>query len=319
MRHLLAFFVLGAALLAGKSALERVGSDRAAMPLSVQIKAGASSADRERAIDEAVLVEEALRAGGARIDPVVREQLLASMRATRRPAADPPPLSQPMAARAPALGRAPVGDESDEQLIERAIALGLHRADPVTRQRLVFQAEQLLTARAALEQPSDDVLSAYVREHALRYTLPPRFTFAQVFLSPARHGETLAADASTLLSTLRREHVPAQGARTRGDPTLLPHQYVGTDVVALDAQLGRGFAELVLRGPLGAWSGPVQSAYGQHLVLLEERIDGRLPALSELRERALSDYRHDRRRDVLRERLRDLRAHYRVELHRPRS
>lgn len=299
MRHLAAFFVLGAALLLGKSALSRVGSEREPAPLSVQVKAGASSADRERAIDEAVLVEEALRAGGARIDPVVREQLLVSMRATQHAGTQQ-------------------GD-SDERLLERAIALGLHRADPVTRQRLVFQAEQLLTARAALELPSDEVLSAYVRAHAQRYTLPPRFSFAQVFLSPARHGETLAADASTLLSTLTREHVSAQESRTHGDPTLLPHHYVATDEVTLDAQLGAGFADVLLRGPLGAWSGPVKSAYGQHLVLLEERIEGRLPALSELRERALADYRHDRRRDVLRERLRDLRAHYRVELRSPRS
>lgn len=299
MRHLLAFFALGAALLAGKSALVRVGSERAAAPLSVQLKAGASIADRERAIDEAVLVEEALRAGGARIDPVVREQLLVSMRATQHAGAH--------------------ADESDEQLLERAIALGLHRADPVTRQRLVFQAEQLLTARAALELPSDDVLSAYVRAHAQRYTLPPRFTFTHVFLSPARHAETLAAETSTLLSTLTRQHVSADESRTRGDPMLLPHRYVATDVAMLDAQLGPGFAEAVLRGPLGAWSGPVSSAYGPHLVLLEERIEGRLPTLAELRERALADYRHDRRRDVLRERLRDLRAHYRVELRSPRS
>lgn len=308
MRHLLAFFALGAALLAGKSALSRVWSARDAAPLAVQVRAGASSADRERAIDEAVLIEEALRANGARIDPVVREQLLGSMRKTLRSKSQPSSHT-----------RREQVDESDEQLLERAIALGLHQADPVTRQRLVFQAEQLLTAGAGLELPSDDTLSAYVRAHQERYALPPRFSFTHVLLSPARHGEALLADASTLLSTLKQEHVTAEQSLTRGDPTLLPRRHVATDVVTLDAQLGPGFAELVRRSPIGVWSGPVQSAYGQHLVLLEQRIDGRLPALSELRQRALADYRHDRRRDVLRERLRALRASYRVELRSPRT
>ncbi|MEY4513159.1 MAG: hypothetical protein RLZZ450_5281 [Pseudomonadota bacterium] len=304
MRHLVAFFVLGAVLLAGKGAVLRVWSGHEGAPLSVHIKQGASQADRERAIDEAVLVEEALRAGGARIDPVVREQLLVSMRATQR---------------SETAATSGAHDENDEQLLARAIALGLHIADPVTRQRLVFQAEQLLTAHAVLEQPSDSVLSAYVRTHAQRYSLPPRLTFVHVFLSPTRHDPGLTAAAQTLLSTLTRERAGADAARTRGDPTLLPHEYVATDAVTLDAQLGAGFAAEVLRGPLGAWFGPVSSAYGQHLVLLQECLDGRLPALSELRERALADYCHDRRREVLRERLRALRAHYRVQLRSPRS
>jgi hypothetical protein len=258
-----------------------------------------------------VLVEEAWRAGGARIDPVVREQLLTSMRATR----------------------GEDGGEDDAALLERALALGLHRADPVTRQRLAFQAEQLLTARVASEQPGDAVLDAYLRAHRARYALPQRVSFVQVFVSSGRHGAQLAADAARLLSDLRsraeeprpstppavRGRVDADAVAALGDPSLFPHRFTAVDAVAVDAQLGAGFAEALWRGQLGQWAGPIPSAYGQHLVLLEERIDGRLPALDELRERVLADYRHDRRRELLRERLHALRSSYRVELRSPRS
>jgi hypothetical protein len=297
MRHLFWFFVLGATLLAGKVALERVWSRVESAPLVVHVRADASSVDRERAIDEAVLVEEAWRAGGARIDPVVREQLLTSMRATK----------------------SEDGVEDDAALLERALALGLHRADPVTRQRLAFQAEQLLTARVATERPGEAVLDAYLRAHRARYALPARVSFVQVFVSSGRHGAELASDASTLLSELRRARVPAEAAASFGDPSLFPRRFAAVDAVALDAQLGPGFARALWRSPLGQWAGPIPSAYGLHLVWLEEHSDGRVPALFELRERVLADYRHDRRRELLRERLRALRSSYRVELRSPRS
>jgi len=309
MRHLVWFFVLGAALLAGKSALERVRARDAIAPLAVHVKADASSVDRERAIDEAVLVEEALRSGGALIDPVVREQLLSSMRATLRAGARGPS----------AATRVDTGSEDDNALLERAVALGLHRADPVTRQRLAFQAEQLLTARVASEQPSDRVLGAYLAAHPQRYAVPLRFSFVQVFVGSVRHGAQLDADASTLLSELTQKRVSGDGALALGDPTLIPRRFTATDAVAVDAQLGVGFAEALLRGQVGVWSGPVVSAYGRHLVLIEERSEARVPALGELYERVLADYRHDRRREVLHERLRSLRTLYRVELRSPRS
>jgi hypothetical protein len=189
----------------------------------------------------------------------------------------------------------------------------------VTRQRLAFQAEQLLTARVATEQPGDVVLDAYLRAHRVRYTLPQRVSFVQVFVSRGRHGAQLAVDASSLLSELTRARVAGDAAASFGDPSLLPHRFSAVDAVLVDAQLGAGFAEALWRSQPGQWAGPITSAYGQHLVLVEERIDGRLPALAELRERVLADYRHDRRRELLRERLRALRSSYRVELRSPRS
>src|SRR6202008_2866117 len=108
--------------------------------------AQASPPEVERAIDEAVLVDQALAHGGALIDPVVREQLLRSMRIG--------PSSE---------------QGSDAELLERALSLGLPRADPLVRQRLSFQAQQVLRAGARLEAPSDAVLAAYLEQHAQRY------------------------------------------------------------------------------------------------------------------------------------------------------
>jgi hypothetical protein len=295
LRKLATCLLLGALLLVGKTALERRMAAAPVTTLRVVVKDSVSPEQLERAIDEAVLVEQAIDHGGALVDPLVREQLLANMRDQRR-----------------------VGErEDDAALLKRALALGLHRADPVTRQRLVFQAEQLLTAGAANSQVEDQTLDLYLHQHADRYLLPVRVSFTQLALARGRHGAQVGEVASQLLQTLRREQVlPTQG---QGDATLLPRDWSETPADTLDARFGPGFASQLLAQPDGAWSGPLESAYGQHLVFIHTRLASELPPLGQVHARVLADYRHDHRRALLRERLRALRGGYRVEVHRLRS
>ena len=314
MRHLVRFFVLGALLYFAKGGLQQERGQPALPTLRVVIKDSASDAELERAIDEAVLVEQAVARAGALLDPVVREQLLVAMRGRpRREGAEREPEA-----------------EDDAALLERAVALGLHRADPVARQRLMFQAEQLLMARAQSAQVADAELTRYLGQHAERYATPPRFSFTHVFLSRTRRGAALAGDAAKLLTRLSREQrsEPAAplGARTEppasaslGDPTLLPRSFDESPAVTVDARFGPGFASALRDLPEGVWSGPVPSAYGLHLVLIRAQLPGRPPALAEVRARVLADYRHDQRRSVLRAQLRALRSGYRLDVRRLRA
>lgn len=293
MRHLLAFFALGALLFLAKGRLAQSSRAPARPTLTVYVAASAQPAESERAIDEALLIEEAMRSGAALIDPVVREQLLSSMRA-----------------------QASEGDD-DAALLARALELGLHRADVVTRQRLVFQAEQLLTERALREPVANATLRAYLAAHEERYRLPVRSSFCQVLVSRARHADTLAVDAATLLSRLQLE--PASHAGVLGDPTLLPRELESVDDRAIDASFGAGFAASLRAARPGQWAGPIASAYGLHLVLVHVRGETRLPSLDSLRPRLLADYRHDRRGAVLRARLRELRTRYQLDLRKGRA
>jgi hypothetical protein len=317
MRHLLGFFVLGALLLGAKGALETQLARRPAalQSLTVRVKADASHAERERAIDEAVLIEEALRMNGAWIDPVVREQLLSTMRG--RAQREVTPSGGTLAPRVDV--RAAPGRDDDASLIAHAVELGLHQADVVTRQRLVFQAEQLLTASAATAEVGDDALQAYLQQHRERYAQPERLSFRQVFVSRARHADRLEAHAEALRAQLERAALAGSWEPAGGDPSLLPRQLEGADAASIEARFGAGFAQAVAAAELGRWSAPVASAYGLHLVWPLEHIAARVPTLAELRARVLADYRHDLRRRTLTERLRDLRARYRIELRTPRS
>ncbi|MDB4975547.1 MAG: hypothetical protein JWN48_3888 [Myxococcaceae bacterium] len=294
MRRLLSFFVLGALLLLGKRSLLEPRAEL--RTLQVDVKASASTAELERAIDEAILIEQAIAAGGALVDPLVREQLLSSMR-------DRSDCTQ---------------SEDDAALLAQALALGLHRADQVTRQRLVFQAEQLLMAGSTQSTESERELRDYLTAHASRYALEPRYSFVQITLS-SRRGVAGVADAERLLDQLRREQTSEAEAVRLGDPTLLPHVWSSASASALDGRFGAGFSRALAELPEGSWSGPIASAYGLHLIQLRARTGRALPALGTVRARVLSDYRHDLRRELLRERLRMLRRQYHIDLRRRRA
>ena len=47
--------------------------------------------------------------------------------------------------------------------------------------------------------------------------------------------------------------------------------------------------------PIGQWFGPVESGYGVHLVLVEDRTEGRLPELAEVHDAVQRDWTNARR------------------------
>jgi parvulin-like peptidyl-prolyl isomerase len=58
---------------------------------------------------------------------------------------------------------------------------------------------------------------------------------------------------------------------------------------------GNEFAAEVLKLKPGRWSGPIESAYGLHLVFASEEVQGRLPSLTQIRPLVEEDVLSERR------------------------
>jgi hypothetical protein len=293
MKHVAAFFAIGALLFGVRRGFDAHASERPA--LVVTVPARATAAEVERAIDQAVLTNLALSGPALHADPVVREQLLRAMRGVERG----------------------TGDATAE--LERAIALGVHRADPVVRERLAFQGEQMLRARVAPLAPSDAQLEAYLASHEARYREPERVTFRQVFLSRMRRGAALDGDAAALGVRLRNLRPDDPALPALCDPTILPLAISAASADDIDARLGPNMGGAVIASPERTWSGPFTSAYGLHFVWVEARTPARLPALAELRAKVRSDFEHDARREQLAAELATLRKGYRIDVRRSGS
>lgn len=301
LRHLALFFLLGLGLFG----LKRVLGAQAPRPLLVvHVPAKATSEEVERAIDEAVLVDQGLARGGALLDPVVRDQILRSMRVSSLGPQEEPSTSRGQQ------------ETTDEQLLDRALSLGVHHADPLIRKRLAFQAEQLLRGRVHAAPPTPAELERYLAEHAERYRKPARVSFAHVFISRSRHPDDLEVAVSRAGERLNRER-PAPGEAFRySDPTILPLQITRATAAEIAARFGERFEQGLRDAPVGSWFGPISSSYGDHFVQVAAREPAQLASVAELRGRLVADRDKDLKAAQVAREVRNLRDAYRLEVQR---
>ncbi len=182
----------------------------------------------------------------------------------------------------------------EEVYVREALALGLDRDDTIIRQRLRQKVEFLSEDVAASVEPTDADLQAYLTAHPETFRVERRFTFSHVYLNPERRRDSLARDATQLLARLKQAGAGADLAAL-GDPFLLDHEFnrmAASDVVH---QFGERFATKLGELPLGEWQGPLESGYGAHLVLVNERTEGRLPALGEVRDSVRREWQNVQR------------------------
>jgi PPIC-type PPIASE domain len=171
----------------------------------------------------------------------------------------------------------------EEVYFREAIALGLDKDDTIIRRRLRQKMEFLTDDVAALAEPTDDELNDYLKAHADTFRVQRQFTFSHVYLNPERRGENLARDTEQLLAQLRQAGDKADVAEL-GDSFLLEHKFQSLPASEAVKQFGEKFAMKLAELPTGQWQGPVESGYGVHLVRVNHRTEGRVPALAEVRD-----------------------------------
>lgn len=211
----------------------------------------------------------------------------------------------------------------EEVAVREAAALGIDRDDTVIRrllrQRLEFVTEDL----AALSEPSEAELSAYLRDHIEDFRTETRISFSQIFFDPQRRGAALAADAAQLRARLNGGQSsvvePAINLAELGDATLLERQFTALPLNDVAQIFGDRFAEGLRAQAPGQWSAPIASAYGQHLVYVSEITPGSVPALNEVRDAVHREWVNERRAAALDAFYATLLQRYRVTVDRPPS
>jgi len=192
-------------------------------------------------------------------------------------------------------GRAPTDREMtplvrefirEEVLYREGVAMGLDRDDVIVRRRIGQKMEFLVGDLAVPAEPNDETLAKYLEANRDKYREPPHLTFTHVYFNVDHRGEKARRDAEAVLAEIGdRERAPEMG-----DRFALSVDYAGKTAREVDQSFGSAFGEQLLEVPVGKWFGPVESAYGLHLVRVLERTQPRLPDFDELRDRLSTDY-----------------------------
>lgn len=210
-----------------------------------------------------------------------------------------------------------IRDWVQEEVYGRAaMALGLDKDDTIIRRRLRQKMEFVADDLAAVAEPTDDELRAYLHAHAETFHVPRQFTFSHVYLNPEQRGDTLSRDAAQLLAQLNQAGGTVD-VSALGDAFLLEHTFASAPAYEVAQQFGEPFAATLGALAPGQWQGPVASGYGVHLVFVSERTEGRLPALSDVRDAVRREWANTRRREAKETLYQELLKRYVVTIERP--
>jgi len=183
---------------------------------------------------------------------------------------------------------------SEEVLYREATALGLEQSDYIIRQRMVDKMRFLLSDLSAEEAtPNDAALQSWLDANRTLYRIQPSATFTHVFVDVSNGDKAQAKErAHTLLQQLSANQTGFNDAAELGDRFPFLHNYVERTIGFVAGHFGNDFAQALQQ--LGSsetqWQGPLESAYGYHLVLLTALSPPRDPSLEEVRTDVARDY-----------------------------
>lgn len=199
----------------------------------------------------------------------------------------------------------------DRELLYRAgLELGLDRADPVVKRRVVQKMSFLQEASGPVRAPDDAELEAWIAAHPDRFVLPEQLAVEQIFF--ARERADAAGDAAALRAALQ---AGAEAPADAGDP-FVHGRRLGLRALALYARdFGDPFAAALQATPSTTWT-VLESPFGQHLLRVTEREATRPAPLERVRALALEQVQQARRAEHARAALEALRARARVTVER---
>jgi hypothetical protein len=205
----------------------------------------------------------------------------------------------------------------EEVMVREALALGLDRDDAIIRRRLQQKMEFVSEEAAALADPADAELAAYMKHHAEAFAVPARVTFRQVYLDPARRTASLQADVRRMLERLNSRGPGVDMAQLGDALMLLEPRYENLAQHELERLFGREFADALVELKPGAWTGPIRSGYGVHVVKIEALERGGAPSLAEVRPLVEREWRNAKRQELAKAFYEKLRAKYAIKVDLP--
>jgi PPIC-type PPIASE domain len=205
----------------------------------------------------------------------------------------------------------------EEAAYREGLALGLDRDDTVIRRRIRQKLDFIAQDLAIQVEPTDAELSDYLAAHPDQFRTEPRLSFRQVYINPEQRRDGLDADVRDLMMTLNADAtIDASGL---GDRIQLEPGYADVSPRDIANLFGTQFAAAIVDLEPGTWQGPIPSGYGVHLVIVDERRDGQVPALDAVRDAVRREWENARRQEMTEQFYRKLLEKYETIVERPKA
>lgn len=209
------------------------------------------------------------------------------------------------------MGRPPTAAELEgllEQWLKEEIyyreaeSQGLADNDVIIRRRLVQKLTFLTEDIATAGTPDPAALEDYYQSNSDRYKSPATWTFSHRYFSNESRDQA-QADATAALAN----------PEARDDPFMLQKSYARQTRQQIAALFGTDFATAVAELEVGSWQGPVLSAYGWHIVRVDNQQSTYLRPYEEVVKAVQRDFLMQRREEANQRYYEALRAKYEID------
>lgn len=263
-------------------------------PSDFQVQAGI-----EEAIDDEILYRRALGLKLDRINPGIRHRLVQIAKFVGSP------------------------QDSDDVLYEKALESGLDKSDPVVRRQLIANMKLIARKLPTPSEPahvSPEEIQAYYDRHSEQFMLPERYTLIHVYVSKDRWRAKGEMEAKRLLKELQSASILPSAPIAAGDLFLRGNRLARADASQLQDFFGSpSFASQIASLEPGKWQGPIPSAYGWHLVWIEERVKAQPKPLREVANQIKGSILNEREALRLERYLKEQRARCEIRVESPQA
>jgi hypothetical protein len=205
----------------------------------------------------------------------------------------------------------------EEILYREALALELDKNDLIIRRRMRQKIEFLNADLVEQAEPTDDELQTYLEANPEKFEVPSRYSFQQIYLNPEASSDHAEKRAAAVLAELQADPWLGADPQSLGDATLLPTGLESASRRMISSVFGAGLADAVAGAEMDVWTGPYDSSYGLHLILLTEKEEGGLPPFEQIRPTVEREWSNERRQEANERFYRALRERYSIEIRLP--
>jgi hypothetical protein len=195
----------------------------------------------------------------------------------------------------------------EELAYRESMELGLEANDTIIRRRLQQKLELLADDVVNIDEPTTEELERFLEENQTDYAQDPVYTFRHIFFSRDSRDRAAFSDARQMLQLMDDDKQKAK-AEVAGDAFPLASRFDQEALRNISSALGSDFSDGLVDLRVGEWGGPVSSAYGAHLVLIESHTPARPLTLAEAGQAVRRDWAMQQQEqviDLLYERLRE--------------
>lgn len=198
----------------------------------------------------------------------------------------------------------------EQVLMREAQRLGLDADDTIIRRRLAQKMRFMIDDIGAPPVPDRDVLKTWFKANTDKFMRPETRSFEHIYLSPRGRADTVIAEAEKL-----RDAGISNDWKTQGDAFMTGRTFKTLAASAVQRDFGTRFSQaLFALEDKPEWQGPLNSAFGVHLVRLTDVTPETLPAFEDITPEVEAVWSETAKRKENSEALKALILKYKVEV-----